>query len=78
VSKLPLGTRVHILGCEKNSPAERFGIRLNDVGIVVAHYGWMECCLTPEDCSCVEVQNDAGFRVNLCLQDAHMVVCQKN
>ena len=76
--KLPIGTAVHILGCEPNSPAERFGIRLNQVGWVCDHFGWMGCCLTPEDCSCVEVQNDAGFWTRLCLQDCHIEVCRRN
>jgi hypothetical protein len=77
VSKLPLGTLVHILGCERDSPAERFGIHLFQVGIVVEHYGIMRCCLTPEDCSCVEVENDAGYRTRMCMQDCHLIECRR-
>jgi hypothetical protein len=76
--KLPIGTAVHILGCEPNSPAEQFGIRFRDVGWVCDHYGMLQCCLVPEDCSCVLVVNDAGFQTRLCMQDCHLVECLRN
>jgi hypothetical protein len=76
--KLPLYSPVLLLSCESASMADRFGIRIGDRGWVVEHQGRMGCCLTPEDCSCVEFVNDAGFVTRLCVQDCHFAVCRQN
>lgn len=72
--KLPVGTRVHLLGCEPNSPAESMGFKLGDVGWVYCNFGMRYCaqCPDPSDCNIVSFVNDAGYVFGLCVQDQHI------
>lgn len=66
------GTHVILLGCEDTSPAYKFGIRVDAVGIVIMSYGYNRCCEYCELCSTVNFINDSGESARLCVQDVHL------
>lgn len=77
--KHPLRAPVILRGCQKESPAYRFGIRFGDLGWVVAHepyYGPCGGCQDASECSIAEFVNDAGFHIRLCVQDVHLQRCR--
>lgn len=77
--KIPLGTRVYLLGCHPDSGAAKAGFKLRDVGWVSSNFGENRCaqCPDPSDCNVVNFVSDAGYWFALCVQDQH-IECSTN